>query len=470
MSLAYETDTITAIATPIGEGGISVIRLSGPRAIDIAAQGFHGKHPLTGAQTQTAHLGTLVDDQGRVIDQVVILIFRNPQSYTGEDVVEISCHGGMYVTRQILETTILHGARPAQPGEFTKRAFLNGKIDLVQAEAVADLIHARSETAHRSSLRQLQGDLSGRIASLQDQLMDTIGLIELELDFAEDGYEFVDKERVGGQIDDAIAYISELLSSYRVGKIFREGVKTVLVGATNVGKSSILNALLQEDRAIVTDVPGTTRDVIEEAVAIGGVLFTLMDTAGLRKTEDPVEKEGVKRTDKKVESSDLILVVLDLSRSLSASEHASTADLIDKVSLNKARCIVVANKKDLVNGSAKNTIMQAEFLKPFPNIQISAKTHEGLQDLRLLMLSSMFGDASFTQESSLVVTNSRHFAALLKTKESLEKSRETLREKKSGEFIAVDLRAALDFLGEIGGIKTTDDILNRVFSTFCIGK
>lgn len=470
MSLAYETDTITAIATPIGEGGISVIRLSGPRAIDIAAQGFRGKHSLTGAQTQTAHLGTLVDDQGRAIDQVVILIFRNPHSYTGEDVVEISCHGGMYVTRQILETTILHGARPAQPGEFTKRAFLNGKIDLVQAEAIADLIHARSETAHRSSLRQLQGDLSGRIASLQDRLMDTIGLIELELDFAEDGYEFVDKERVGSQIDNAIAYISELLSSYRVGKIFREGVKTVLVGAPNVGKSSILNALLQEDRAIVTDVPGTTRDVIEEGVAIEGVLFTLTDTAGLRKTEDPVEKEGLRRTDKKVESSDLILLVLDLSRRLSASEHASTANLINKVSLNKARCIVVANKKDLVNGSANNTIMQAEFLKQFPKIQISAKTHEGLQNLRLLMLSSVFDDARFTQESSLVVTNSRHFASLLKAKESLEKSKETLREKRSGEFIAVDLRAALDFLGEIGGVKTTDDILNRVFSTFCIGK
>lgn len=470
MSLAYETDTITAIATPIGEGGISVIRLSGPRAIDIAAQRFRGKHALTGAPTQTAHFGTLIDDRGRVVDQVVILIFRNPHSYTGEDVVEISCHGGMYVTRQILETTIRHGARPAQPGEFTKRAFLNGKIDLAQAEAIADLIHARSETAHRSSLRQLQGDLSERIASLQDQLMDTVGLIELELDFAEDGYEFVDKERVGRQIDETITHISELLSSYQTGKIFREGVKTVLAGAPNVGKSSLLNALLREDRAIVTDVPGTTRDVIEEAFTIGGVLFTLMDTAGLRKTEDPVEKEGVRRTDKKVEASDLILLVIDLSRNLSESERASAADLIHKVSLNNAKCIVVANKKDLTNGSAKNTIVQSEFLKSFPKIEISAKTHEGLQDLRSLMLSSVFGDARFIQESSIVVTNSRHFAALLKAKESLEKSKETLKERKSGEFIALDLRAALGFLGEIGGVKTTDDILNRVFSTFCIGK
>lgn len=470
VSLAYETDTITAIATPIGEGGLSVIRLSGPRAIELAATGFRGKHPLTEAPTQTAHFGTVVDEQGLAIDQVVVLIFRNPHSYTGEDVVEISCHGGMYVTRQILEATIRHGARPAQPGEFTKRAFLNGKIDLAQAEAIADLIHARSETAHRSSLRQLQGDLTGRIATLQDQLMDTIGLLELELDFAEDGYEFVDKERVARQVSDAIAYISELISTYQVGKIYREGIRTVLAGAPNVGKSSLLNALLLEERAIVTDLPGTTRDVIEESLTIGGVLFTVTDTAGLRQTDDPIEKEGVRRADQKIESSDLVLLVLDSSNSSSSLNSPDTIDLINKVRTNKSKCIIVANKQDLVKESMFGSIIRDKTLETFPRVNVSAKTHDGLQELRSLMLSSILDGIQPLQESSVIVTNSRHYAALLEAKSSLEKSMETLKANQSGEFITVDLRAALDFLGEIGGVKTTDDILNRVFSSFCIGK
>lgn len=470
MSFAYETDTIAAIATPIGEGGISVIRLSGPKAIEIANVGFQGRGSLAQAPTQTAHVGTMVDEHGKVLDQVVALLFRNPHSYTGEDLVELSCHGGLYVTRQILETVIRRGARPARPGEFTKRAFLNGKIDLAQAEAIADLIHARSETAHRSSLRQLQGDLSVHITTLQDQLMDVIGLLELELDFAEDGYELIDRGRVGKQATKIIAHIDELLSTHRVGKIYREGVRTVLAGPPNVGKSSLLNALLQEERAIVTDVPGTTRDVIEESLTIDGVLFTLTDTAGLRKTNDPVEKEGVRRTDEKVKSADLVLLVADLSAPSSDRNQSEISTFISRIKETGAKCILIGNKADLAPDQEAFAILNNSLVNEIPTIKVSAKTHAGLPALRSLILGHILEGHDPFQESSVVVTNSRHYSALLEAKKRTEKAMESLAHKQSSEFISLDLRGALDYLGEIAGVKTTDDILNRIFSNFCIGK
>lgn len=469
MSLAHESDTIAAIATPIGEGGISVIRISGANAIKIADRGFKGKTLLEAAGSHTAHHGRFTNKTNDVLDDVVALVFKGPNSYTGEDTVELSCHGGMFVTKKILETIIEYGTRTALPGEFTKRAFLNGKLDLAQAEAIADLIHARSEVAHRSSLQQLSGSLSERIKAVRDQLVDTIGLLELELDFAEDGFEFLDKSRVAKQIENAISQIDELLSSYSVGKIYRDGVRVVLAGAPNVGKSSLLNALLKENRAIVTDIPGTTRDTIEETITIDGLMFNLTDTAGLRETTDPVEREGVRRTDERIANCDLLLLMFDLSRQLTNDEHMQAEELIERVKQGGAAPVLVLNKMDIKNQT--NGFFQKETkLSVLPVAKISAKTTEGLSELKRLIVQTALHGKKAVSESGITITNARHYSSLLKASESLKLSLGSLTNKQSGEFIAVDLRAALDSLGEIIGVVTTDDILNRVFSTFCIGK
>lgn len=470
MSLAYESDTIAAIATPIGEGGISVIRISGGDALVVADRGFRGKVVLGDTASHTAHFGEFVDEEGSVLDQIVALVFRSPHSYTGENVVELSCHGGMFVTRIILDAVIRYGSRPAQPGEFTKRSFLNGRMDLAQAEAVADLIHARSEAARRSSLQQLQGNLSERLKSVKEQLMDTIGLLELELDFAEDGYEFVDKSKVARQVESIIAQLSELIASYRIGKVYRDGVRVVLAGAPNVGKSSLLNALLQENRAIVTDIPGTTRDAIEESITIDGILFTLTDTAGLRETHDPVEKEGVKRTEEKLVNSDLVLVVIDSSSEIPDDEIIQSSDLVRRISESGASYIVVLNKTDLANKPNRSLIEGTKSLNGHPSVWVSAKTHSGLDLLKKSLVNTILSGKSAGSEGSITVTNARHYSAILKSRESLEQSLKTLEANRSSEFVAVDLRSSLDSLGEISGAVTTDDILNRVFSNFCIGK
>lgn len=469
MSLAHESDTIAAIATPIGEGGISVIRISGANAIKIADRGFKGKISLEAAGSHTAHYGRFTNKTNGNLDSVVALIFKAPHSYTGEDIVELSCHGGMFVTKKILEAITEYGARPALPGEFTKRAFLNGKLDLAQAEAIADLIHARSEVAHRSSLQQLSGSLSEQIKAVRDQLVDTIGLLELELDFAEDGFEFLDKSRVAKQIENSISQLDDLLSSYSVGKVYRDGVKVVLAGAPNVGKSSLLNTLLRENRAIVTDTPGTTRDTIEETITIDGLLFNITDTAGLRKTNDPIEKEGVRRTDERIANCDLLLLMFDSSASLSDEERIQAEGLIEKIKQAGATPILVLNKIDLK--TQRNGFFKKESaLSALPIAKISAKTTEGLDELKKLIVNTALHGKKAVSESGITITNARHYSALLKANESLKLSLGSLNSKQSGEFIALDLRAALDSLGEIIGAVTTDDILNKIFSAFCIGK
>jgi tRNA modification GTPase len=458
-------DTIAAVATPPGEGGLAVIRVSGPEAITIVARRFSGRVSLTGAASHTAHVGELCNAAGVAIDQTVCTLFRAPHSYTGEEVVEVSCHGGVLVTRRVLESLIETGARHARPGEFTERAFLNGRIDLSQAEAVADLIHARSDLARHASLAQLRGSLFRVVESLRKRLLDSASLIELELDFIEEGYEFKDRSEFLRQIGEALGSIDGLLGSYRYGRIWREGVSVVIAGTPNVGKSSLLNALLNEERAIVTDIPGTTRDSIEESISIEGIQFRLTDTAGVRHTIDPVEREGVQRSRALIKNAEIVLFMLDNSRAISKEEE----HWISEIRMERKRgegLLFVLNKSDLlpVAHSLLNSEGDARV------VHTSAKTGSGLAELKRLLVAQVSTVPLHPEDSSPVVTNSRHFDALVRAKEHLAHCLASLNENRSSEFVAVDLRLAIEDLGEIIGVVTSEDILNNIFSRFCIGK
>ncbi len=453
-------DTIVAIATPPGEGGLAILRVSGPEAIQIVDRRFRASAPLSSATSHTAHVGMLCDAVGDRADQVVCTVFRSPHSYTGEDVVEVSCHGGALTARRAQEILIEAGARMAQPGEFTKRAFLNNKMDLTQAEAVADLIHARSDAARKASLEQLAGRLSSEIRVVRQSVMDAVGLLELELDFAEDGYEFLDRAKVGELLGGADALLTRLTESYRVGRVYRDGVKLVLTGAPNAGKSSLLNALLKASRAIVTDVPGTTRDVIEEGLSIGGVLFRVVDTAGLRVTADPVELQGVERAHEQLRTSDVVIWVVDL-----LDPVLPTPEAVE--SIGSSHLILALNKIDVVTPAhPKQEVTQTQG----GSLRISARTGEGIQALEEAMLAIALGKGERETREGTTITNARHLDVLLRARRSLRLAIGSFSEGKTGEYLAVDLRDALNSLGELTGEITTDDIMNSVFSRFCIGK
>ena len=462
-----EPDTIAAVATPPGEGGISVIRVSGPRSIEIVGKGFIGKKPLKDVQSHTAHFGQFVDSQRNVLDELIALVFRGPRSYTGEDVVEVSCHGGLLVTRHILNALLEYGARLATPGEFTKRAFLNGKLDLSQAEAVADLIHSGSDLAHRSSLQQLEGRLSKQINNLRDQLIETVGLLELELDFVEEHLEIVDKHDLSRKVENTLENLHSLLRTSIEGRLYREGLKVVLAGAPNAGKSSILNMLLNEDRAIVTEIPGTTRDTIEESLSIGGMLFRVVDTAGLRETNDLVEQEGVSRTETQIETSDILVYVIDSSRPPGSGEMEKAREVLSST----AACrIVVLSKTDLSSGDPLKLSQQLSQSANTAFVEVSAKTGRGMERLKELLAHTIPNTMKPYFESSVTVTNLRHARAIKDAAESLDLALKTLKEGKSSELVIVDLRASLDHLGEITGVVTSDEILESIFARFCIGK
>jgi tRNA modification GTPase len=452
--------TIAAIATAMGVGGINVVRISGDDAFQIVDKVFLGKFKLDTVPSHTAHFGRVVGYDGNFVDEVVAVVFRRPNSYTCEDVVEISCHGGYIVTQKVLQEIFNAGARPAEPGEFTKRAFLNGRLDLSQAEAVGDLIHSQSEAAYRSSIRQLSGDLSKEIKSVSDELVNLAALLELELDFSEESVEFADRKSLEERLTNAIVVVDRLLSSYSVGRIYREGVRVTIVGKPNAGKSSLLNALIKEDRAIVSEIPGTTRDTISESMSINGVLFRMTDTAGIREALDSIEQEGVERARREAEKSDILLLVIDCSLDDYNGIEPLYRQLADRCERGHIKLLRVWNKVDLYEGEAHS--------KPEEDFYVSALRGDGIDLLRNGLFRTAHDQS--VNDDHAVVTNARHRDALSRARKSLHLALESLKGHRSSEFISLDLRAGLDSLGEITGEVTTDDILNKIFSKFCIGK
>jgi tRNA modification GTPase len=446
-------DTIAAIATPNGLGAILIIRISGNRAITAADAVFEGKTRISEARSHTVHYGKIVDASKTVIDDVLLTNFRAPNSYTGEDVVEISCHGNPLIGQKILEILLEHGVRIAEPGEFTKRAFLNNRIDLAQAEAVMDVIASRSEASLRGARNQLDGLLSTNVSNLRNLLLETLSFIELELDFAEEEFELVKRPELVQKINMIIDKIDFLLQTYTFGRIIRDGVNVAIVGKPNVGKSSLLNYLLKESRAIVSDVPGTTRDILREEISIDGILFKLFDTAGIREVENFIELEGIRRSNEAIKNADLVLFLNDV-------EQGFSEDLFDELKslTDQERIIPVMNKSDL-NVSTKT----------LDAIHISALTGSGIPKLLEELKIHALGSANYSEKSA-IVSNMRHYSCLSLAKTSLLNTIQSIEQKFSNEFIAVDLRNSVDLLGEIIGKVTSDDILNNIFSKFCIGK
>lgn len=458
--LQQSHETITAIATPIGIGGISVIRISGDKAFAIADAVFQGAKPVNECHSHTVHYGAIVDSVSReTIDTVLLSLFRNPHSYTGEDVVEISSHGGYYVAQRILTALYHLGARPAQPGEFTLRSFLNGKIDLTQAEAVADIIHSKSEKSHKSSMELLSGKLSSLIHRLREDLLNICSLLELELDFSQEGIELTDKKNVIGRLEKIELTIHQLLSSYNEGRIVREGIRVALIGKPNAGKSSLLNVLLQEERAIVSHIAGTTRDTIEESIMLEGIEFVFQDTAGLRSSTDSLEIEGIKRTSKIIEASDIILLLVDCSVNPGPEDITFIKSITEQ---NTGKSIIpVLNKIDLKGFDYASILLDA--------VRISCVSHDGIDLLKKKLISVSIPQHD-SSASSITITNVRHRDALENALTSINSAKTTIINGLGGDFASVDLRGALNYLGEIIGLTTPDDILNNIFSSFCIGK
>ncbi len=457
MVYRYDTaDTIVAPATPPGTGAIAVVRLSGSEAIAIA-NALLPKVDLAKVKSRTVQYGVLSRD-GEELDEVLVTVFRAPHSYTGEDVVEISTHGSMYVVRKLVQWCIDAGARMAEPGEFTMRAFFNRKMDLSQAEAVIDIIQADSAAAHRQAMLQLRGAYSEQLRLLRQKIIEFAALLELELDFGEEDVEFADRTQLQGTLQEILRLTGELRDSYRLGVVVKEGVPTVIAGRPNVGKSTLLNALLREQRAIVSDIPGTTRDVIEASLLIKGVRFRLIDTAGLRQTTDTVEAIGVQRAKEYLQKSQLVLYVFDATEQ---SFEAAKAEW-EKLELPHAHVLFVANKWDMVGDGERPVCNHQEC------IAISALHGHGLDALKDRMYEMVIGDTSL-QEKTLV-TNARHYQALVQAHEALERALQGLEESLPADLIAMDIRQASHHLGAIIGEVDPEDLLDYIFANFCIGK
>ncbi len=453
----FSDDTIIALSTPEGVGAIAVVRLSGKKAIAICNQVFHGKD-LSRQPTHTLHFGTLRNGE-QVIDEVVVALFVAPHSFTGEDVVEISCHGSPYIVRQIIELLVRKGARLASAGEFTKRAFMNGKFDLAQAEAVADLIASDSAMTHRAALSQMRGGFSRQIRELRAQLVHFASMIELELDFVEEDVEFASRDDLRKLVNDILQVIHTLIESFSLGNVIKNGVPTVIAGKPNAGKSTLLNALLNEEKAIVSDVPGTTRDFIEDEINISGIPFRFIDTAGLRETTDKVESIGVARTHQKMQQASLIIYLFDLQ-----NDHITgIRQEIHRLETLGVPFVKAANKTDQA---------QPELLKALENIPdvvyISAEKKENLEALKEKLLD-MVG-VNKIDTGGTIVTNVRHYESLSQTRDALQDVLNGLDTGITHDFLAQDIRHALYYLGEITGEITTEDLLENIFSKFCIGK
>jgi len=462
-----ENDTISAIITPIGTGGIAVLRLSGPDSIRIADEIFRGSARLSDAPSHTVHFGWIENDDRSVLDEVLVTVFRAPHSYTTEDIVEISCHGSVFVAGKILGLIIAKGARPAGPGEFTKRAFLNGRIDLSQAEAVADLISADSRASHELALAQLRGTLSGKITGMRQRILDVCSTLELELDFSEEGMEFIRRDSLRDVVEDISRGITQLIDSFELGKIQREGIRVVLAGATNVGKSSILNALVREDRAIVTEISGTTRDTIEETISLRGIKFNIIDTAGLRSTDDLIEVEGIKRTRQQIEFADLILLIVDPTQDIHFQEDADFVKRFIRIE-NPQDVIIVINKADLLTSERIESLQKG--FSTFPVVVTSANTGLGMDELEGKISELVEGSQKEVRGESIMVSNLRQKEALTQALKSLEIVLQGIEVGATPELLAVDLRSSLTHLSHVVGLDISEEVLNNVFSRFCIGK
>ena len=451
----YNQDTIIALSTPQGIGAIGVIRLSGPQALRFINEVFSSKD-LEKQASHTLHFG-LIKDGEQIVDEVVVGLFVAPKSYTKEDVVEISCHGSGYIIQQIINLLISKGARPAQPGEFTLRAFINGALDLSQAEAVADLIASNSKASHDVAMQQMRGGFAQELKALREQLIHFASMIELELDFAEEDVEFVNREDLRKLVIRLMSHISNLISSFDLGNVIKNGVPVVIAGKPNVGKSTLLNALLNEERAIVSAIAGTTRDTIEDELTVGGVVFRFIDTAGIRETADVIEKLGVERTLEKMKVAKLIIYMADASQSFEELEEQ-----IEGLEKLEIPYLILINKADLLSPQQRD-----EFGKLNPSFLV-AKEKQGIDELKDLLLEKVKLKNLDTNET--MVTNIRHVAALRKTQESLEKVLANVDNPVTSDFLAMDIKQALHYLGEITGTVTTDDLLENIFTKFCIGK
>ena len=491
-------DTICAPATVPGTGAISVIRVSGPDALRIADKVIACRHgSITDSKGYTIRFGNISDADGRLIDEVLASVFRAPKSYTGEDSVEISCHASSYIVSEIMSLLYAAGARAAEPGEFTQRAYLNGKMDLAQAEAVADVIASQNEAAHRIAFKQMKGRFSSELRDMRSELLELVSLMELELDFSEEEVEFADRSRLDSLLVNITSHVSRLIDSFRLGNAIKNGVPVAIAGATNTGKSTLLNALLGEDRAIVSDIHGTTRDTIEETLNIDGVLFRFIDTAGLRETSEVVEKIGIERTFKKISEASIVLGMVDLTRDIE-STFDTISDILLKVDSSSQDLVILINKTDICevnkNVSTINNIVSFIENKGFKTrivkvdeksgtenhmdrntaknviniLPISAKTGSGIGTLRELLASTqrdLLGDSDTT-----LVTNQRHVQALTDARTSLLRVRDGLASGLPTDLAAQDIREAIYHIGSIVGEISTDEVLGNIFRNFCIGK
>lgn len=458
-------DTIVALATPSGSGAIAIIRISGKDAITIAASVFTsitGKD-ITRQKTHTLHLGHITDDS-KIYDQVLLSLFKGTNSYTGENTVEISCHGSVYIQQQIIQLLLRKGCRMANAGEFTLRAFLNGKLDLSQAEAVADLIASDNEASHQIAMQQMRGGFSNEIAKLREELLNFASLIELELDFAEEDVEFADRTQFTDLLDRINFVLKRLIDSFAVGNVIKNGIPVAIVGEPNVGKSTLLNALLNEERAIVSDIAGTTRDTIEDELVINGIGFRFIDTAGIRETEDIVESIGIRKTFEKMEQAQVVVYLFDAAQFGIQGRELKTEIEKIKNQFPLKPLVIIGNKADKLTESQK-----AEAMQMIPELLlVSAKENIAVEELKNKLLS--FVNTGALRNNETIVTNTRHYDSLLKALEEIQKVQFGLQSGISADLMAIDIRQALYYFGEITGQVTNDELLGNIFANFCIGK
>ena len=466
LSKTYGEDTICAISTPAGTGGIAVIRISGSKAIETVMKSWRGAD-LRKAATHTAHFGTIVYPDGETLDEVVATVFRCPHSFTGEDTVELSCHGSQWIQSQLVAQMISNGCRAAEGGEFTRRAFMNGKIDLSQAEAIADVIASSSRASHRIAVSQMRGGFSAMIAGLREQLLEFVSLMELELDFSEEDVEFADRTRLIDLAKHIDSVITNLADSFSVGNAIKNGVPVAIVGETNAGKSTLLNRLLHDDKAIVSDIRGTTRDAIEDTINLGGITFRFIDTAGIRDTSDKIESIGIDRTFQKIDNASIILWMIDGTQA--TGNIRETAEKIMPHCQGK-QLIAVINKSDKLNNSTIQAIQSeiSNISDRIRTITISAKNDIAVDRLEQMLVES--AGIPENDPNAVVVTNARHYDALCHAQEAIRRAIDGLQSGLSGDFVSQDIRECMHYLGEITGEITTHEILGSIFSRFCIGK